>query len=53
VVVQPIIGFGYKGNNYDTPLLENSYAQKLKDALVNIQCNKSKDPFGWRFKVCD
>ncbi|MGB0255512.1 MAG: branched-chain amino acid aminotransferase [Flavobacteriaceae bacterium] len=53
VVVQPIIGFGYKGTDYDTPLPENSFVQQLKDALVDIQYNNTDDPFGWRFKVCD
>ena len=53
VVVQPIIGFGYKGTDFDTPLPKDSYAQKLKDALVDIQYNNAEDPFGWRYKVCD
>ena len=53
VVIQPIIGFGYKGTDYDLPLSENSYAEKLKNALVDIQYNNAEDPFGWRFKVCD
>jgi len=53
VVIQPIHGFGYKGTDYDTPLPKDSYAQKLKTALVNIQYNKAEDPFGWRYKVCD
>ncbi len=53
VVIQPISGFGYKGTDYDTPLPKDSYAQKLKTALVNIQYNKAEDPFGWRYKVCD
>jgi len=53
VVIQPIRGFGYKGTDYDTPLPKDSYAQKLKTALVNIQYNKAEDPFGWRYKVCD
>jgi len=53
VVIQPIIGFGYKGTDFDVPLPENSYAEKLKNALVDIQYNNAEDPFGWRFKVCD
>ncbi len=53
VVVQPIIGFGYKGENFETPLAQDSYALKLKEALMNIQYNKAADPFGWRVKVCD
>ena len=53
VVIQPIIGFGYKGTDYDTPLPDNSFAEKLKNALVDIQYNISEDPFGWRFNVCN
>ncbi|CAI8257653.1 MAG: Branched-chain-amino-acid transaminase 1 [Flavobacteriales bacterium] len=52
VVIQPIIGFGYKGNDYETPIPENSYASKLKNALLDIQYNKTEDSFGWRYKVC-
>ena len=53
VVVQPISGFGYKGENYETPLPKDSYALKLKNALLDIQYNKAEDPFQWRYKVCD
>ncbi len=53
VVVQPIIGFGYKGIDYEVTAVENSYADRLKKALMEIQYNISEDPFGWRFKVCD
>ena len=53
VVVQPIKGFGYKGEKFETPLPKNSYALMLKEKLMDIQCNKTKDPFGWRYKVCD
>ena len=52
VVIQPIIGFGYKGNDYETPIPENSYASELKNALLDIQYNKTEDSFGWRYKVC-
>ena len=53
VVVQPIIGFGYKDEKFETPLPENSIALRLKEHLMDIQYNKTEDPFGWRFKVCD
>jgi len=53
VVIQPIIGFGHKGTDYNTPLPQDSFAEKLKNALVDIQYNNTEDPFGWRFKVCD
>jgi len=53
VVVQPIIGFGYKDEKFETPLPENSIALRLKEHLMDIQYNKTEDLFGWRFKVCD
>ena len=53
VVVQPIIGFGYKDEKFETPLPENSIALRLKEHLMDIQYNKTEDPFGWRFKVCN
>jgi branched-chain amino acid aminotransferase len=53
VVIQPIIGFGYKGEKFETPLPKNNYSHMLKKMLMDIQYNKSEDPFGWRFKVSD
>jgi len=50
-VVSPISGFGYKGNDYDLPELEHTYASFLKKYITDIQTNKSEDPFGWRVKV--
>jgi len=50
-VVSPISAFGYHGEDFDLPKLENSYASSLKKKITDIQTNKSKDPFGWRYKV--
>ena len=50
-VINPIIGFGHKGKNYDLPKLEDSYAHAFKDKLMKIQYNESEDPFGWRYEV--
>lgn len=50
-VVSPISGFGYKGNDYDLPELEETYASFIKKYITDIQTNKSEDPFGWRMKV--
>lgn len=50
-VVSPISGFGYKGNDYDLPELEDTYASFIKKYITDIQTNKSGDPFGWRVKV--
>ncbi|MFL2586889.1 MAG: branched-chain amino acid aminotransferase [Flavobacteriaceae bacterium] len=53
VVVQTINGFGYKGDNFEIPLPEKSFALTLKEKLMNIQYNNAEDPFNWRLKVCD
>lgn len=50
-VINPILGFGYKGERYELPVLENSYASRFKKQLMDIQYNKSEDKFGWRYRV--
>ena len=53
VVIKPIRGFGYKGIDYELPVLKSTFGEQLKKKLVDIQYNISEDPFGWRHKVCD
>lgn len=50
-VISPISGFGYHGEDFDLPELDNTYASSLKKRITDIQTNKCDDPFGWRFKV--
>ena len=50
-VVSPIAGFGYKGEDYDLPILTESYAEKLKKRITDIQYNRAEDKFGWRHQV--
>ncbi|WP_430967543.1 branched-chain amino acid aminotransferase [Spongiimicrobium sp. 2-473A-2-J] len=50
-VINPILGFGYKGERYELPQLDNSYAGRFKKQLMDIQYNKSEDKFGWRYAV--
>lgn len=50
-VINPILGFGYKGVRYELPQLDNSYASRFKKQLLNIQYNKAEDKFGWRYSV--
>ncbi|TWO33107.1 branched-chain amino acid aminotransferase [Seonamhaeicola sediminis] len=50
-VVSPISAFGYKGEDYELPKLDSTYASFLKKRITDIQTNKTEDPFGWRFKV--
>ena len=51
VVVLPIHGFGFKGEDFQLPKFEDSLALKLKSELTSIQYNRIDDPYGWRVKV--
>lgn len=50
-VINPILGFGYKGKRYELPKVEDPYSSKIKQALIDIQYNKAEDPFGWRYQI--
>ena len=50
-VINPISGFGFKGNDYELPTIEDSYASILKTKITDIQLNKTEDPYGWRYKI--
>src|SRR5690554_1440844 len=50
-VISPISTYGYQGEDYDLPELENSYADLLKKRITDIQHNKAEDKFGWRYRV--
>ena len=50
-VVSPISSFGYRDTDYDLPELADSYANRLKKRITDIQYNRAEDKFGWRFKV--
>ena len=50
-VISPIASFGYQSNDYDLPVLEESYASMLKKRITDIQYNRAEDKFGWRYRV--
>jgi len=50
-VVSPISTFGFRDVDYNLPELENTYANKLKKRITDIQTNKTEDKFGWRIKI--
>lgn len=50
-VINPILGFGYKGKRYELSPVSDSYAAMLKKELVDIQYNKAEDKHGWRYPV--
>jgi branched-chain amino acid aminotransferase len=50
-VISPISSFGYKGARHRLPQVKESYAAHFKKRITDIQYNRAKDPFGWRFAV--
>lgn len=49
--INPIKGFGYKGEKFELQDQDDSYARLFKTKLMEIQYNKSEDKFGWRHLV--
>jgi len=49
--VLPIVGLKYKDYEEKLPKLENSYADFFKTKLMDIQYNRTEDPYGWRVPV--
>lgn len=51
VVILPITGFGYKNHDYNIESVKDSYAEKIKSIITDIQYNKSEDLHGWRVGI--
>lgn len=49
--ISAVSAFGYKEQLYTLPEVTDSFADRLKQALQDIQYNRSADPFGWRVKI--
>ncbi|MBP1839587.1 branched-chain amino acid aminotransferase [Formosa algae] len=50
-VVSPISAFSYKGDVFEIPKDVKSFSSIFKEKLLNIQYNKSEDPYGWRQSI--
>ena len=50
-VISPVSAFGYQDKVYELQKIENGYASRFKKELMDIQYNKSADPFGWRYEI--
>ena len=50
-VISPISAFEHAEELFELPNIENSYADTLKDSMLNIQHNLAEDKHGWRYKV--
>ena len=50
-VISPVSAFSYKDTVYELKKQENGFATRFKKELMDIQHNRSEDPFGWRYEV--
>lgn len=50
-VISPVKAFSYKDTIYELPDNAGGFALRVKKELMDIQYNRSEDPFGWRFPV--
>src|SRR5690606_11700597 len=50
-VINPILGFGYKGDKWELPKMDDAYATAIKNTILGIQYNTIDDKYGWRVKV--
>lgn len=50
-VITMVKGLGYKGDKWELPQNDRSFAQEIKQRIMEIQYNKAEDKFGWRYKV--
>lgn len=50
-VISPVSAFSYQGKVHDLAEQDDSYANRFKKELMDIQANRIEDPFGWRFEV--
>ena len=51
-VINPISAFQHSDELFELPKIEDSYASLFKNQLMDIQYNRTEDPYGWRYKVC-
>lgn len=50
-VVSVIKAFSNKGENFELPIVENSFAAIIKKGITDIQRKKAEDKFNWTYKV--
>jgi branched-chain amino acid aminotransferase len=50
-VISPVSAFSYMDKEYALPPTSDGYSAKFKKELMDIQYNRSEDPFGWRYEL--
>jgi branched-chain amino acid aminotransferase len=50
-VISPVSAFGYNDDLFELEKQTDSYATRFKQELMDIQYNRSEDPFNWRYPI--
>lgn len=50
-VISPVSAFSYKDETFELEKQDDGFATRFKKELMDIQYNRSEDPFDWRFEV--
>jgi len=50
-VISPVSAFGYANEVFELEKPADSYATRFKKELMDIQQNRSEDPFNWRYPI--
>lgn len=50
-VISPVSAFSYKDETFELEKQDDGFAARFKKELMNIQHNRSEDPFDWRYEV--
>ena len=50
-VISPVSAFGYNDEIFELEKPQDSYSERFKKELMDIQYNRAQDPFGWRYPI--
>ncbi len=50
-VISPVSAFSYKDETFEIEGQDDGFATRFKKELMDIQYNRSEDPFDWRYEV--
>ncbi|MDP2686562.1 MAG: branched-chain amino acid aminotransferase [Aequorivita sp.] len=50
-VISPVSAFSYKDETFELEKQDDGFAARFKKELMDIQYNRSEDPFDWRYEV--
>lgn len=50
-VISPVSAFSYKDETFELEKQDDGFADRFKKELMDIQYNRSEDPFDWRYEV--